>query len=248
MNNTATHKILIIDNEPFIVEELCEFFCEHGHSCVGAGSSQEAFERFHGDPAISIVLTDLYMPGINGIQLVQTLHEQAGGHRSFEAILFTGQSDKQDVIQAMRTGFADYYQKPLHLADLLAGVERLASRLDKRNREQHLGNLSQRLQNLTSSLEELCLDIHKFQQLPAQAPEAHMLARQPADSLANKLSRRQFEVLQLISRGMTNYQIACALGIRENTVKLYVSQILRITNMHNRTQLALALSPSQPYL
>ncbi len=38
--------------------------------------------------------------------------------------------------------------------------------------------------------------------------------------------------------------LRCELGITENTVKLYVSQVLRLTHMHNRTQLALALSPS----
>ena len=37
---------------------------------------------------------------------------------------------------------------------------------------------------------------------------------------------------------------SCELGITENTVKLYVSQVLRLTHMNNRTQLALALSPS----
>ena len=48
----------------------------------------------------------------------------------------------------------------------------------------------------------------------------------------------------LVSKGQTNYQIACDLGITENTVKLYVSQVLRLTHMNNRTQLALALSPN----
>lgn len=48
---------------------------------------------------------------------------------------------------------------------------------------------------------------------------------------------------RLVSKGKTNYQIACELGITENTVKLYVSQVLRLTHMHNRTQLALALAP-----
>ncbi|KPW55930.1 hypothetical protein ALO86_200044 [Pseudomonas syringae pv. berberidis] len=50
---------------------------------------------------------------------------------------------------------------------------------------------------------------------------------------------------RLVSTGLTNYQIACELGITENTVKLYVSQVLRLTHMHNRTQLALAFSPGK---
>nr|MBO2511923.1 DNA-binding response regulator [Gammaproteobacteria bacterium] len=243
--NGQNYKLLIVDNEPFIVEELSEFFSENGYECIGVNSSQEALERFHGDPEIAIVLTDLYMPGINGIQLVKTLQEQPEGQRPFEAILFTGQSDKQDVIEAMRCGFADYYQKPLQVGELLAGVERLIARLKTRFRGQDLGSLNQRLQSLTSSLEQLRLDIHKFQYLPPQSATPKVLEQHPIESISNKLSRRQYEVLKLISKGMTNYQIACELGIRENTVKLYVSQILRITNMHNRTQLALALSSGQ---
>lgn len=60
----------------------------------------------------------------------------------------------------------------------------------------------------------------------------------------DQLSPRQLEVARLIGKGLTNYQIACELGITENTVKLYVSQVLRLTHVHNRTQLALALSPN----
>ncbi|MNP74185.1 transcriptional regulator NarL [compost metagenome] len=63
-------------------------------------------------------------------------------------------------------------------------------------------------------------------------------------AIFNQLSPRQLEVARLVGLGKTNYQTACDLGITENTVKLYVSQVLRLTHMHNRTQLALALSPS----
>jgi DNA-binding NarL/FixJ family response regulator len=62
-------------------------------------------------------------------------------------------------------------------------------------------------------------------------------------TVLNQLSPRQLEVARLVGKGHTNYQIACELGITENTVKLYVSQVLRLTHMHNRTQLALALTP-----
>ena len=63
-------------------------------------------------------------------------------------------------------------------------------------------------------------------------------------AIFKQLSPRQLDVARLVGKGQTNYQIACELGITENTVKLYVSQVLRLTHMHNRTQLALALSPS----
>lgn len=47
-----------------------------------------------------------------------------------------------------------------------------------------------------------------------------------------------------VGKVQTNYQIACELGIIENTVKLFVSQVLQLTHMRNRTQLALSPSNS----
>ena len=71
-----------------------------------------------------------------------------------------------------------------------------------------------------------------------------MPGRAEIPAIFNQLSPRQLDVARLVGKGQTNYQIACELGITENTVKLYVSQVLRLTHMHNRTQLALALTPS----
>ncbi|WP_375738735.1 response regulator transcription factor [Pseudomonas boanensis] len=49
------------------------------------------------------------------------------------------------------------------------------------------------------------------------------------------LSPRQLEVVRRISKGMTNSQTACELGLTENTVKLYVSQVLRLNLTNSRT-------------
>jgi DNA-binding NarL/FixJ family response regulator len=80
--------------------------------------------------------------------------------------------------------------------------------------------------------------------LPRQTAAADPAA---AGNLAgfDKLSPRQVDVANHIAKGMTNYQISCELGISENTVKLYVSQVLRATGKNNRTQLALALGQQQ---
>lgn len=112
----------------------------------------------------------------------------------------------------------------------------------------HLGNLNQKLQYLSDSINDLYQDLDKVRRSPAPASsevEGEAAAEgveMPA--IFNQLSPRQLDVARLVGKGQTNYQIACELGITENTVKLYVSQVLRLTHMHNRTQLALALSPN----
>nr|WP_245362626.1 response regulator transcription factor [Pseudomonas sp. BP8] len=238
-------KILVVDDQAVIVEELCEFLESSGYACVAADSTAKAIERYQADETIGLVLCDLHMPERDGIELVRALKNMTGRQRMFEAILLTGRADKQDVIRALREGFADYYQKPVDLDELLEGVRRQEQALLERRRNfRDLGSLNQRLQYLAESIDDLYQDLEK-----ARGQGVHRRAGDVEEGEAelpavfDKLSPRQLEVAKLVSKGKTNYQIACELGITENTVKLYVSQVLRLTHMHNRTQLALALTP-----
>lgn len=244
---TSAVKVLVVDDQPLIVEELCEFLESNGYRCVPCESSLQAIERFSEDAEIGLVLSDLHMPDMDGIQLIQELQRLAGKHRAFEAIMLTGRADKQDVIKALRAGIADYYQKPIDLDELLEGVRRQEVALQDRQKNLHLGHLNQKLQYLSESIDDLYQDLDKVRRSPASARDVAQVAEAEAletPAIFNQLSPRQLDVARLVGKGQTNYQIACELGITENTVKLYVSQVLRLTHMHNRTQLALALSPS----
>ncbi|KTC29869.1 MAG: response regulator [Pseudomonas sp.] len=246
---TSPMKVLVVDDQPLIVEELCEFLENSGYRCVPCQSGREAMDSFGKDPEIALVLFDLHMPDLDGIELVQELQRIAGKHRVFEAIMLTGQSDKQDVIKALRIGVADYYQKPIDLDELLEGLQRQELALQERQKNLHLGQLNQKLQFLSESIDDLYQDLDKVRRTPASSQANPGESASDADAIEipaifNQLSPRQLDVARLVGKGQTNYQIACELGITENTVKLYVSQVLRLTHMHNRTQLALALSPS----
>jgi DNA-binding NarL/FixJ family response regulator len=230
---TSAVKVLVVDDQPLIVEELCEFLESSGFRCVPCGSSQQALKRFSEDDEIGLVLCDLHMPDMDGIELVQALQKVAGKQRAFEAIMLTGRADKQDVID---------------LHELLEGLQRQEAALEERKKELQLGHLNQKLQFLSESINDLYQDLDKVRRSP-QALEGEDVSAEEVGSVEtpaifNQLSPRQLDVARLVGKGQTNYQIACELGITENTVKLYVSQVLRLTHMHNRTQLALALSPN----
>ncbi|MDH1265000.1 response regulator transcription factor [Pseudomonas sp. GD03944] len=239
-------KLLIVDDDPFIVEELSEFLSANGYPCVASQSTAHARELFDNDPQIGIVLCDLHMPEMDGISLVHELERIAGDGRPFEAIIFTGQAESRDVIAAMRAGVADFYQKPIDTDEVLIALKRLEQNLSKRLMDyQQLGQLNQKLQFLADSLNELHHDVHRMRGNFDKAPGNKAMPQEETVAPPfDQLSPRQLEVARLIGKGMTNYQISCELGITENTVKLYVSQVLRLTHMHNRTQLALALSPT----
>ena len=243
---TSQVKVLVVDDQPLIVEELCEFLESSGYRCVPCESSPQALERFNEDCDIGLVLCDLHMPDMDGIELVQALQRIAGKQRAFEAIMLTGRADKQDVIKALRAGIADYYQKPIDLDELLQGLQRQEVALQERQKTLQLGHLNQKLQDLSTSIDGLYQDLDKVRRSPGTpAPMANEAEPDEIPAIFHQLSPRQLDVARLVGKGQTNYQIACDLGITENTVKLYVSQVLRLTHMHNRTQLALALSPSR---
>ncbi|KPZ23400.1 DNA binding response regulator, LuxR protein [Pseudomonas coronafaciens pv. striafaciens] len=248
VNNFPDMKVLVVDDQPLIVDELCEFLEGNGYTCVRCYSSLEAIEHFTHDSTVGIVLCDLEMPGMNGIEMVEAMKMAGGKSHLFEAIMLTGQAEKKDVIKALRAGIADYYQKPVNLDELLEGVQLQVEALNERQRNYHqLSLLNEKLRFLAASIEDIYQNMDNVQSKPP--PEKKIAPRPENDAQMRvtlaKLSRRQQDVARLVSTGLTNYQIACELGITENTVKLYVSQVLRLTHMHNRTQLALAFSPGQ---
>ncbi|MEQ4222982.1 MULTISPECIES: response regulator transcription factor [Pseudomonas syringae group] len=246
VNTYSSVKILVVDDQPAVVEELCEFLENSGYHCVPCVSSAQAMEQFNQDDTVGIVLCDLDMPGMNGIEMVEAMKRAGGRKHLFEAIMLTGKAEKKDVIKALRAGIADYYQKPVNLDEVLEGVQLQVEALGERQRNLHqLGLLNEKLQYLAASIDDL------YQNLDQTRPGSSIERKaEPASSEEPRmpdifagLSPRQLDVARLVGTGQTNYQIACELGITENTVKLYVSQVLRLTRMHNRTQLALALSP-----
>ncbi|MFV3330496.1 response regulator transcription factor [Pseudomonas sp. NY15437] len=269
MEKTANRRfsVLVIDDEPQVTSEVSELLENSGYRCVISDSKDSALQRFRDDASIGLVVCDLGLGRDNGIRVVEALKEVAGSARFFETIILTGQQGSQEVIEAMRVGVADYYQKPVAPMDLLKGLERLESRLHERIRSQlSLSHVNQRLEYLAESLNSISRDIHKIKyevhgggqpasnsalkqeqpEAPASAAPSNAEQMTPVvnNPLFNKLSPRQQAVARLVSKGLTNYQIAYDLGITENTVKLYVSQVLRLMHMHNRTQLALAISPT----
>ena len=236
-------KVLVVDDEPFIVEELVEFFESAGLHCTGCTSSSEAVRIFHEDDHISIILSDYRMPEVNGIQLIEMLNRSKRKERVLGSILFTGDADKEDIVAALRAGISDYYSKPLDLDALLDGVKKLQQTLVRQRKVLSAQLITDQLSEMTSTLLDLQAGVDKWnigQDTVDSAGEkvSHQQVAVPGLSL---LSPRQVEVAQLIGQGMTNYQIACELGISENTVKLYVSQVLKATNMPSRTKLAIAL-------
>lgn len=233
--------VLVVDDEPEVLQELVEFLELHGYRCTGTAGADDALAAFARDPDIGIVVTDLNLAVGNGNELVGRLGLEFGATRRFEAILVSGYAGKDDVIEALRRGAIDFLNKPLSGDDLLEAVRRAAVRLARHGRDGD--RLEARLDEMMDTVLRLGEEVSGLRRRLESAPPAEVPAQAvavlPDDEPLPELTPRMWEVLVHLGAGKTNYVIACDLGLTENTVKLYVSQILGKTRVSNRTQLAL---------
>ncbi len=115
------HHILIVDDERALREELGEFFHSQGLAAAVAATGDEALELV-ADRDFDVILTDVRMPGIDGLELIRRLR-----HRAPESgvLIMTGHPTVDSAVSALRLGAADYVTKPLVLEDLLHKVRHM---------------------------------------------------------------------------------------------------------------------------
>jgi DNA-binding NtrC family response regulator len=115
-------RILVVDDEPGIRRALTHVLAHAGHEVVEADSGDAALERLAaGDGHVDLVLTDLMMPGRDGLE---TLAELRRRDPSVPCILMTAHGSVRTAVRAMRAGAFDYVPKPFDNDDVLLTVER----------------------------------------------------------------------------------------------------------------------------
>ena len=112
-------KALIVDDEPDIREELGEFVEQRGLSVVLASNGEEALGKYFGDPEISIILSDLMMPGLNGLEMLDGINDAPESRQRVRRVIFmTANGSTESVIRAMHLGAKEFLLKPVDLDQL----------------------------------------------------------------------------------------------------------------------------------
>lgn len=121
MDNAA---LLVVDDEPELVDILTEYFAGQGFAVSGAGSAADARRAFaRRRPDLAIL--DIRMPGEDGLSLARWTREQ---HPSVGIIMLTTAADVVDRIVGLELGADDYLPKPFELRELLARVKSVLRR------------------------------------------------------------------------------------------------------------------------
>jgi len=112
-------KILIVDDEAHVRFTLAEVLGDAGHQVIAASSGAEALAL--ADDELDAVISDLAMPGMDGLALLTALRERDAG---LPVLLLTARGSERVAVQAMKAGAYDYLVKPFDIDELVHAVAR----------------------------------------------------------------------------------------------------------------------------
>ncbi len=122
MNNTMSSqaRILVVDDEPLVVEALERTLRSYGYAVCSAHSAQEALHILE-QQRVNLCLFDLHMPGIGGKTLVRQMRQQ---YPDIPVVIMTGDDSLEVLREAMDSGASDFITKPWRTHELPIVVER----------------------------------------------------------------------------------------------------------------------------
>jgi DNA-binding NtrC family response regulator len=112
--------IHIIDDEPIIHEVLGDLLTSEGYAVEISSGGQEALKKFDSQ-SFDLVLLDLLMPGMDGIEVLHNIKQKAP---DTQVIIITAYASVESAISAMKSGAFDYVQKPFKHDELLLAIKR----------------------------------------------------------------------------------------------------------------------------
>ena len=126
-----SHKILVVDDEPdleqLMLQRMRREIRRGRYEFVFAGNGEEALERLREHPDIDVILSDINMPKMNGLELLEKL---SGLDLDARALMVSAYGDIKNIRTAMNHGAFDFVIKPVDFSDLRTTLERTLSNLD----------------------------------------------------------------------------------------------------------------------
>lgn len=117
-------KILLVDDERRSLQTMLWFLRHQDHEVTECTSATEALKKFSLDD-YPMVLTDILMPGMTGIELATAIKKLPNGWKT-DIVVFTGYADLNSAVTALRAGVYDYLTKPVNPEELASVIERVA--------------------------------------------------------------------------------------------------------------------------
>lgn len=120
-------KVFVVDDERCVLDAICQLIESDGHECRPFTSVEECLSEI--DHSVDCVITDLVMPALNGIELINRLSKKG---LSVPVVVVTGQVDVQTAVSLMERGVVTVLEKPIRMSQLLDAIERATRDFDER--------------------------------------------------------------------------------------------------------------------
>ena len=217
----ARIRLVIVDDHGMVRRGMRDFLELHDDlEVVGEAADGEAAIEVVDATRPDVVIMDLLMPGIDGIEATRRIK---AAHPDIEVVALTSFIEEDRIVGAIEAGAAGFLLKDAEADDLAAAIRAAAAG------EVHLdpavaGIVAKRLRMGTG-----------------RGPSGGRIAAggdTPGDRL-DRLTARELDVLGAVARGLSNRAIADELGITERTARTHVSNILAKLGLASRTQAAL---------
>jgi len=206
------HKVLLVDDQKLIRQGLASLLAlaEHIEVVHEAGDGEAALDWLqHHAAQVDLVLLDLRMPRMNGIELLQAMKTQ---NIQVPALILTTFDDHNMLIEALKAGARGYLLKDVELETLVNAISQVVA------------GESMIQPAITTSLLHALQGLHsEFESFTTPEP----------------LSTKELEILRLIAAGCSNKEIAGVLFKSEGTVKNQVSAIMSKLGVRDRTRAVL---------
>jgi DNA-binding NarL/FixJ family response regulator len=202
-------RVLIVDDHDLFRSGLRNLLEEEGVDVVAEGADGMEALRYVRELAPDVVVMDLNMPGMTGVEATKRIASLAPLTR---VVVLTISDRDDDVMDAILAGACGYLLKDASIQDVIKGIEAAA--------------VGESLISPTIAHKVL-----ERVRATSASPEA-------AETIRAELSDREIEVLKLIANGKDNAQIAGDLHISPKTVKNHISNILMKLQIENRIQAA----------
>jgi two-component system nitrate/nitrite response regulator NarL len=201
-------RVLMIDDHALFRMGLSELLERRGIEVVGALGDCEQGIAWVEEKAPDVVLLDMRMPAMNGLEVLQELKRR---QVPMPVVMLTTSREEGDVINALQNGARGYLLKDMEPDDLIKALNDIVS-------------------GQTVVAPELTIVL-------AKAVSGEATQQAPVHRVAD-LTPRELEILCHLAEGQSNKVIARNLGISDGTVKLHVKAILRKLEVHSRVEAA----------
>ncbi|MGW4476289.1 response regulator [Nonomuraea sp. NPDC004354] len=198
MSDTTMIRVIVVDDQQIVREGLVALLgLLDDVEVVGSAGDGEGALRLLEETSADVVLMDLRMPVMDGVEATQRITRQ---HSQVAVLVLTTYADDDSIAAALRSGARGYLTKDAGRAEIAAALRATASG-------------------------QSTFDTAVSRRLVAAMLRPGPLHPVPPDRWGNPdgLTPREVEILKLIAQGMTNQQIAASLFIGESTVKTHIN-------------------------